>query len=399
MIRLDELNSAYPRYLENRLVDRFFKHRDLLPLLEELKNNEVFHLSVAGYSFEQRPIFCAKAGKGDITILLWSQMHGDEPTATMALFDLFNFLKSKDDGFDEWRNILLERCTLVMIPMLNPDGAERFSRYNAQGIDINRDFHRQQSPEGRILRAARTTLAPQFGFNLHDQLPKWSAGSSGNPATLSLLAPPADAIGTVSSSRMLAFQLASAIAEQLDTQQPGHLARFDDTFEPRAFGDNFQAAGTSTVLIEAGSFPHDPEKQHVRRLVFLSLVTGLSAIASGKIHHQPVDNYHRLPQNEPRHADILLKNCTMIVGNRPFQMDIALMARVNVGTDGTVTTRYVVGEMGDLSGYFGYETIDGTESRLVADVLPERELPAHFTVMRGEITVLSLRDGRITKEN
>ena len=30
---------------------------------------------------------------GEVHVLLWSQMHGDESTATMALFDIFNFIK------------------------------------------------------------------------------------------------------------------------------------------------------------------------------------------------------------------------------------------------------------------------------------------------------------------
>ena len=43
-----------------------------------------------------------------------------------------------------------------MVPMLNPDGAERFQRRNAQGIDINRDALLLQSPEGLRSRSCAT---------------------------------------------------------------------------------------------------------------------------------------------------------------------------------------------------------------------------------------------------
>ena len=49
--------------------------------------------------------------------------------------------------------------------MLNPDGAERFQRRNAQSIDINRDALRLQTPEGRTLKAVRDRFQPRIGFN------------------------------------------------------------------------------------------------------------------------------------------------------------------------------------------------------------------------------------------
>ena len=63
-------------------------------------------------------------------------MHGDEPSATPALLDLADTLLASDAP--EHRAIL-EGLTLLMVPMLNPDGAERYARRNAQAIDINRD--------------------------------------------------------------------------------------------------------------------------------------------------------------------------------------------------------------------------------------------------------------------
>jgi len=48
-------------------------------------------------------------------------MHGDEPTATAAIFDLLKFF-SADDEFNKIRELLLNKLTFHFIPMLNPDG-------------------------------------------------------------------------------------------------------------------------------------------------------------------------------------------------------------------------------------------------------------------------------------
>ena len=74
-------------------------------------------------------------------------MHGDEPTATMALFDVFNFFQA-NDGLDEVKKSILENLTIFFMPMVNPDGAEIYQRRNDYEIDINRDVMRQQTPEG-----------------------------------------------------------------------------------------------------------------------------------------------------------------------------------------------------------------------------------------------------------
>ena len=106
-------------------------------------------------------------------------MHGDEPTATVALLDVLNHLgKTRETPATK---ALLSKLTLAVIPMLNPDGAERTRRTNAQGIDINRDALRLQTPEGRFLKSVRDRLTPAVGYNLHNQGPNTLAGTFGRP--------------------------------------------------------------------------------------------------------------------------------------------------------------------------------------------------------------------------
>ncbi|GAH27551.1 unnamed protein product, partial [marine sediment metagenome] len=53
---------------------------------------------------------------------------------------------------------------------------------------------------------------------------------------------------------------------------PGQVGRYNDDFEPRAFGDNIQKWGTSTILIESGGFQNDTEKQEIRKLNYVSIL-------------------------------------------------------------------------------------------------------------------------------
>ena len=93
----EKLYYDYELYKENKLQVRRFKHADILPLINEVKRKGVFSVSVAGKSAEGRDIFLISAGQGKSKVFLWSQMHGDEATATMALFDVFNFFQSNDE--------------------------------------------------------------------------------------------------------------------------------------------------------------------------------------------------------------------------------------------------------------------------------------------------------------
>ena len=47
-------------------------------------------------------------------------MHGDEPTATQAIFDILNFFESPD--FSKEKEEILANLTVHFLPMLNPDG-------------------------------------------------------------------------------------------------------------------------------------------------------------------------------------------------------------------------------------------------------------------------------------
>lgn len=112
--------EQHAAYKEPSLRHRRFKHHDIVPLLEQLRHHPLFEVQVVGKSVEKRDIYLVKAGTGKTKVMLWSQMHGDEATATMALFDLLHFLQQADQ-MDPVRQQILRDTTLYFIPMLNPE--------------------------------------------------------------------------------------------------------------------------------------------------------------------------------------------------------------------------------------------------------------------------------------
>src|SRR5688572_15045952 len=185
-----------------------------------------------GRSMQGRELRTVTSGTGPVSVLLWSQMHGDEPTATMALADIFAWLAAPGD--DPLRDRITQALTVVMLPMLNPDGAERYQRHNAAGMDINRDARTLATPEARALKALRDRLQPAFGFNLHDQNARTRVGRNGLQAAIALLAPAADEERSYGPARSRARLVAAGIALGLAGEIPDRVARYDDAFNPRA---------------------------------------------------------------------------------------------------------------------------------------------------------------------
>ena len=341
------------------------RHADVEARLKEAvaASAGLFQLEEIGRSVEGRSIAHLWFGRGPLHVLLWSQMHGDEPTATAALFDVFEqFRRHRDEPAHA---LILDSLTIHAVPMLNPDGAERFQRRNAQGLDINRDALRLQTPEGRALKALRDRLNAPVGFNLHNQGWRTSAGKTGQPASISLLSVASDEARTESPGRLLTTQLCALIRDALEPLAPGRIARYDDEFEVRAFGDNLTKWGTSVVLIETGPWPAAEPDPYLVRLNFVALMTALDGLATGRVKQADRQRYDTLPFNETNLFYLLVRNATVIPGTgvSPFTADIGIVAARSVRTEGgkretRLTAR--IEDLGDLHTMGALESVDAT---------------------------------------
>jgi hypothetical protein len=341
------------RFRVEAIETRRFTHAELWKAVEPSLESPALRVEEIGRSIHGREIRSVTFGQGATRVLLWSQMHGDESTATMALADIFRFLADRDAH--PLRDRLRRELTIVFVPMLNPDGAELFRRQNAAGIDINRDARPLATPEARALKAIRDRLTPEFGFNLHDQGARTRAGD-GPPAAIALLDPAFDEPRGYNPVRTRARLVAAGIARALGSEIPGRIARYDDTFNPRAFGDLMQLWGTSTVLIESGGLPNDPEKQRLRALNVAAILGALDAIATGAYTRADPDWYDKLPRNVPGASDILIVGGSLVL---PGRLPAVIRADVTITYDDAVArTGPRIREVGDLEGAVALDTVD-----------------------------------------
>ncbi len=389
-----EIHEQYERYREPVIKDRRFKHSDIVPIIEDLPTS-LFEVKVAGQSIEGRDIYQIKVGTGPTKVLLWSQMHGNEPTATMALFDLFRFLSAEDD-MDPLRDEILSGLTLYFIPMLNPDGAEQFARRNAISIDLNRDALRLTSPESRILKGVRDEVEPEWGFNLHDQNRFSAAGKNPQSASISFLAPAYNEAKDWDEKRMDAMQLIVGMNEVLQNYIPKKVGRYSDAFEPRAFGDNMQKWGTRTILIETGALHNDLEKQYLRQLNFVALLSAFAQIAEGSFEKYTLDQYEQIPFNSGALHDLIIRNATLVKEGQEYLIDIGFRSsESNTANNRNFVTSYQISDLGDLHNYYGYEEVNAEGMKIV----PGKAYPQAFedlSAFSTEEVIELLQDGYTT---
>lgn len=362
-----QLYDSYPQYKEMSINTRRFKHNDVMAVLDKLGKD--FKVKQVGTSVEGRAIKLVTYGNGPAKVLMWSQMHGDETTATRALLDVFHFLEANDQ-FKEVRDKIKSGITWYVIPMLNPDGASRFTRRNHYGIDINRDALQLQTPEGRTLKHVRDSVNAEWGFNLHDQ----GRGSAveGKPATISLLAPAFNFAQDENETRSDAMQLTKHMFDQITNYIPGQIGIYPSDFEPRAFGDNIQKWGTRTILIESGGLEDDWEKEKIRRLNFVLLLTAMESIASKSYEKTPVKDYYKIPSNSGgRIRELIVKNVTF----EGLVRDVAFERTEKDSEDfrNYYAKSYIM-DLGDLSTSVAYFNLDAAGYEVLPGKVYEKTL-------------------------
>lgn len=373
VLPLEAVKASLAAHKTAAITTRRFKQRDLRPLINALP--PAFTVDTAGRSVENRPLWRVAWGKGPTEVLLWSQMHGDEPTATAALFDLFSWLEGSGDGLDTVRQTIREALHLTFLPMLNPDGAEVYERRNALGVDLNRDALRLTSPEARLLKGERDRLQAAWGFNLHDQSTYYSAGFPAEKGCVaSILAPAYDWEKSVNEQREDAMQLIALLNDIWQDEVPGQIGRYNDDFEPRAFGDNLQKWGTRTILIESGGYAGDPEKQEIRRLNFLGLIAGLYGIATGGQEAYSQADYLAIPENQSGGMhDLKLVGGTLVRSDGEYVLDVAFRQneRSLPPNFRTFSSRAYISDLGDLSTFGAYETVDASGLKMIPGKVAE----------------------------
>jgi hypothetical protein len=356
----EELFNEYSKYevegFSNMKVEPDFLQKQIDLITDKAPG--LFEIQLLGHSVEDRPIRMVSIGSGDIDVLMWSQMHGNESIATRSIVDLLSFIA--ENSKQKSVSSLLQDLRIHFIPMLNPDGASRWTRENAIGIDLNRDALRLIAPESQILKRVRDSLNADYGFNLHDQSKYYNVERLSNEASISFLATAFDYEKSRSAGRDEAMQLISYLYQINQKYIPNHTGRYDDDFEPRAFGDNIQKWGTKLILIETGGFKNDPEKQLGRKLNFVLIGSALEAIQKGLHKAIAVEQYGQIPRNDRNLFDLKIEKVQKKVNGSYYTVDLGyyLEKSENDSIKDQIVYQVTLEDQGDLSTYAGYKSFN-----------------------------------------
>ena len=130
---------------------------------------------IVGTSIQRRPIMCLVFGQGPDVTFIMASIHGNEHAGTPLVRRLVEYLKQHP--------YLLTGRTVVLLPVANPDGMAHNSRFNAHGVDLNRNFaaanrlnNRQtghtalSEPEARAIDQLIRQYAPDRIVSIHQPL-------------------------------------------------------------------------------------------------------------------------------------------------------------------------------------------------------------------------------------
>ena len=337
------LETIFKDKKETSLFGKWIRFKDIKNLFE--KYEAIFEVTQIGTSEKETPIYKLKIGAGEKKILIWSQMHGNESTGTKALFDLFNcFLTTSENEV----KTILEACTLVFIPMLNPDGAEAYTRVNGNNIDLNRDAVHRIAKESKLLRSILENFNPHFCFNLHDQRTIFNVENTKTPATISFLAPSEEETRALTKGRIATMNVIVVMNTMLQQIIPNGVGRYTDAFYSTATGDNFQKLGYNTILIESGHYPEDYVREVSRKYTFYAIFLVLYHIAK-TTDFTAYKDYFTIPNNDSIFYDIVHRFPNA-------KNDVAYQFKDQI-IDGQLTSKLVKIEEKSIKGKFGHYEI------------------------------------------
>ena len=368
--------NLFSQNLEINLKGRYITLNDIEPVL--MKYNSDNQVIIIGQSVLGKPIYKYELGTGKTKVLLWSQMHGNESTTTKSLFDFLNLLNSNSDLAKN----LLSEFSFCCLPMLNPDGALLYTRENANNIDLNRDAQNLTQPESKLLRSVFENFKPDYCYNLHDQRTIYGVGKDNiKPATVSFLAPAYNENRDINEGRAKAIKVIVAMNNILQKFIPNQVGRFDDSFNINCVGDTFQFLNVPTILIEAGHFQVDYDRELTRKFVFIALVEGLKKIYENDIVSNKIEEYMNIPHNKICFYDFIYKNVKINYDNNKIITNFALQFKEEIIDNQLVFNAYTTA-IGDLEGFSGHFEFD-VEEALYEDLdlnIPKIDQKAEFSL-------------------
>jgi hypothetical protein len=238
-----------------------------------------------------------------------TQQHGDEPVGTEAALQLLEKLGTSD--LPEMEKIR-EEVTLYVIVRANPDGAERFWRYNyapnadplygekGKGYDINR-YHSPSMlpennpvPEAAAIRRAYDRYKPEIIVDFHqgkdldkaDETVITSICWPNNPNVSSKVVNLSKQISLVIYDTLTTYGFSDV------NQYPG------GTYEGIA-RNGYALLGSGSVLVDIRGDMNQKNSEMVMRTAYATMFGVLEAVAEGTLQYYNPADADQIPVSEP----------------------------------------------------------------------------------------------------
>ncbi|MET3576587.1 murein tripeptide amidase MpaA [Bhargavaea ullalensis] len=288
---------------------------------QEAKQKDM-QLEVIGQSMKGRDLFLVKYMKNpdNPTILFLTQQHGNEALTTEGALD---FIKSLGTG--KMKGVT-DNVNILIVPRLNPDGAagdvnfslddyvasgdHHLTRYNANGVDLNRDHVTRIQPETKALHDnVLSAYDIDYMIDLHHQGP--NSEVDGELVSGSILYPTTPNV----SDDVLAGskQLGAVVYDAISKKGWGHIGKYPggsaETISRNGIAVEY---GISTILFEMrGMADHEypsyvlgqKSNGYLIKQTVTTLESTTRAIADGSIHSKDTSFWDDLPTQTSRQSE------------------------------------------------------------------------------------------------
>lgn len=285
---------------------------------QEAKQNQM-ELEVIGQSIKGKDLYLVKyiSNPENPTVLFLTQQHGNEQLTTEGALEFIKHL-----GTGKTKGVL-DNVNVLVVPMLNPDGAmgdvdfslddyvakgdRHLTRYNAVGADINRDHIDKIHPETQALHQnVLQKYEIDYMIDLHHQ--GAYSERDGELVSGSILHPTTSNVD--SDVLYKSKQLGAVVFDAIDQKGWGHLGKYvGGTAETIARNGVAVEYDISTLLFEMrGMSDHSYEPYvlgqksngYLIKQTITTLDAVVRAIADGSINEKDVTFWDTLAEQEWR---------------------------------------------------------------------------------------------------
>src|SRR5690606_13352261 len=144
--------------------------------------------------------------------------------------------------------------------------------------------------------------------------------------------------------------------------------------------DTVQNMGIPTVLIEAGHYPNDYQREETRKYVFIALLSALNHFSDDNLDKKFLE-YFNIPNNSIFFFDFFYKNVKFNYDNKQIITNYAVQFSERV-EDNQILLEAYLEEIGDLHGFAGHFEYNAKNGEYSDDFLnyPQINQKANFKI-------------------